>query len=108
MANLDVAIISASGETDFVNVGPEGRAFVAVTGTVTTGAIQVVVKINGGSTEFVADTIDTATINENSNEAGTGGSFMQEVQIPSNASIGLVANAAFTGSVVASVWPERY
>lgn len=108
MATLDVAITSASGETDFVRTGAEGRGFAAVTGTVTTGAILVVVKMNGGATEYVTDTIDATTIQQNSNEAGTGYSYCEEIAIPSNASFALKANAAFTGSVTASAWAEPY
>lgn len=108
MAHLDVTITSASGETDFISTGPEGRAFIGVTGTISAGAILCLVKLNGGSTEFAALAIDQTAIQQLANEAGDGYSYFEEVRIPSNASLALAANASFSGSVVVSVWPERY
>lgn len=101
-------ISSAAGETEFVATGAEGRAFVAVTGTITAGAVLIVVKLNGVSTEFAAFAIDQTTIQQLADEAGTGYSFFEEIQVPSHASVALVANASFAGSVTAAVQAEPY
>lgn len=103
MADQDVSITSATGETSFVRMPDSGIGFIGVTGTISAGAIVVVVKVNGGSTEFVADTIDATTLLANGNEAGTGYSYFEEIAVPPNASVALKANAAFTGSVTVSV-----
>lgn len=108
MANVDVSITSAAGETDFVATNASGIAFVGVTGTISAGAILIVVKINGSSTEYVADTIDSTAIQVNSNEAGTGYSFFEEIAVPPIASVALKANASFSGSVTVSVVPGPY
>lgn len=109
MANhSEVTITSASGETLLIATGAEGRAFVGATGTITAGAILLVVKPNGAATEYVADTIDAVTLAANADEAGTGYGFFEEIQVPSHASVALVANAAFAGSVTAIVVGEPY
>ena len=108
MANLDVSITSASGETDFVSVGNEGRAWVGLTGTLSAGKVLVVVKANGSSTEYVADAIDTTAFQTTANEAGTGYSFFEEIRVPGRASVALKADANFSGSVTASVIPEPF
>ena len=109
MAALDVAITSASGETDFVNTGPEGRGFIGVTGTISAGAILLVVKINQGTTEYVADSIDATVLAATPREDGSGtGSFFEAIQISSNGSFALKASSTFSGSVTVSALAERY
>lgn len=100
-------ITSASGETAFVKCAA-GRGFIAVTGTISAGAVLLIVKPEGVSTEFPLDTIDATRIAENANEAGTGYSFGAMVDVPHNAQIALKANAAFTGSVTAVVNGDPY
>lgn len=106
MAEQDVSITSASGETSFVHF-PVGRGFVGATGSISAGGIDVVVKSRNGSTEFVADTIDATTLQTNGNEAGTGYSFFEAVQTPFDSQVALKANAAFVGSVTVSVIADQ-
>lgn len=103
MANSEVSITSASGETVFVQC-PAGIAFVGVTGTISAGAILIVVKPNGGGTEYPADAIDATALAVTPREDGTGtGSFFEGINVPLNASVALKANSAFSGSVTAIV-----
>jgi len=109
MANVDVSITGPSGETSFVTAGDQGVAFIGVTGTISAGAICVVVKVNGGTTEYVADTIDATALAVNATEAGTGtGSFFEQIRIPGKGSVALKANASFSGSVTATVFAEPF
>ena len=98
----EASITSASGETSFVTTNV-GRMFIGVTGTISAGAILVVVKPYNSSTEFVADTIDQTAIQVNSNEAGTGYSFFEEIAVPRYCGVALKANATFSGSLTAIV-----
>jgi hypothetical protein len=108
MAYSEASITSATGETEFVSVPPGERAFIGVTGTISAGAVLVVIKIRSSATEYVADTIDATYLQTNGNEAGTGYSIFEPLDVPSNASVALVANAAFSGSVTAVVVSEAF
>lgn len=107
MASKSATITSASGETAGVSFRA-GTGSIEVTGTISAGAILIVVKQDDDAVDFVWDTIDATTLQTNANEAGTGYSWGERIQVPHNATIFLKANATFAGSVTARVTADEY
>jgi hypothetical protein len=106
MAISEASITSAAGETGFVRC-PYGVAYIGATGTISAGALLLVVKPAGSNVEYVADTINQTIIQENANEAGTGYGFFEQITVPRDANIALVADASFAGAVTACVIGEE-
>ncbi len=106
MAISEASITSAAGETGFVRC-PHGLAYIGAAGTISAGALLLIVKPAGSSVEYVADTINQTIIEENANEAGTGYGFFEQINVPRDANIALVADASFSGSVTAVVIGEE-
>lgn len=106
MAISEATIASAAGETGFVRC-PHGVAYIGATGTISGGAVVLIVRPPGSSTNFVTDTIDGTVIQENADEAGTAYSFFEQINVPRDAQIKLAGNASFSGSVVAVVIGEE-
>lgn len=106
MAISEATVTSAAGETGFVHM-PVGKGFIGATGTISTGALLLVVKPRGASVEYVTDTIDATVLQTNSDEAETGYGFFEQISVPRNSQVALVANASFTGSVTAIVIGEE-
>lgn len=100
-------ITSASGETAYLHF-PAGTGAIELTGTITAGAIVLGVKALDDDVEYVWDTIDATTIQTNGNEAGTGYSWGERIQIPHNYQARLKANASFTGSLTARISADEY
>lgn len=98
----EASITSASGETGFVTTNV-GRMFVGATGNISAGAVLIVVRPYGTTTEFVADTVDATALQVNANEAGTGYSFFEEIAVPRYCGVAIKANSAFSGSLTAIV-----
>jgi hypothetical protein len=107
MASKSATITTAAGETDQV-VFPAGTGSIEVTGTISAGAIQLVVRQEDSAAEYVWDTIDATTLQTNGNEAGDGYSWGERIEVPKNAQVLLVANAAFSGSVTARVTADPF
>lgn len=104
----EATITSASGETAFVRVQTGERGFMGLTGSISAGAVLLIIKVRGSSTEYVADTIDATFLQTNGNEAGTGYSIFEPLDVPAQAHIALKANAAFSGSITAVVGSETF
>lgn len=105
MATKETTITSAAGETDFVRF-PTGRGHIGLTGTISGGAVVLIVRPPGSSTNYVADTINDTVISTNNNEAGSADSFFEEISVPRDAQVKLAANASFTGSLTVCVISE--
>ena len=102
MAIKETTVTGASGETEFLSV-PSGRGWVGATGTISAGALLLLVKPPGAATEYVADTINATVIQQNADEAGTGYGFFEEISVPRFSSVALAADASFAGSLTVCV-----